>query len=459
MKFNAIIIGFGKGGKTLAGYLAKKGFSVCLVEKSKMMYGGTCINVGCIPSKTLINSSTSVAEKGNLDIKNKKHLYLKAVENKRRVTALLRAANYNKLASLEKVTILDGTASFIDDNKVKVILENGKEVILEGEKIFINVGSKSIIPNIKGINESNKVYYSDSLMDLDVLPLNLSIIGGGYIGLEFASMYADFGSKVTIIQDGPVFLPREDKDIAQEIYDNFTSRGINIIMGAKIKEITKGGTIKYNFSDNETIDILKSNAILVATGRTANTTDLHLENAHVNVDRHNSIVVDEHLLTSNKNIYALGDCKGGLQFTYISLDDYRIVKDHLENNQKSTKLLPNRSNVPYSVFINPSLSRVGLSEKEVIEKGYTYKIAKLKANAIPKTMVLNNRNGLLKVIIDAKTDFILGASLYCLESYEMINILKMAIDLNVKYTYLRDNIYTHPTMSEAFNDLFSNIVS
>lgn len=449
MKYDSVIIGFGKGGKTLAAALAGRGEKVAVIEKSNKMYGGTCINVGCIPSKSLVRSSglSRLNSTDSFDAKDEK--YKKAIEEKRRVTSMLRQKNYDKLNNLSNVTVIDGTASFLSNTEV-LIKKDGAENKVSADKIFINTGSTAVIPDIEGINNSPKVFTSETLMELEKLPRNLTIIGGGYIGLEFASMYSNFGSRVTVIQDGGVFIPKEDRDIANEIQKVLEENGVSFIFSAKTYKID-GADVYYKKEENDFI--LNGDAVLIATGRRPNTDGLCADKAGVELTARGAVKVDDELKTTASNIWAMGDVCGSLQFTYVSLDDCRIVLSQL--NKGEERKVSSRRNVPYSVFISPSFSRVGLSEKEALEKGYKIKVAKLPAAAVPKAQVLKQTSGLLKAVIDADTDKILGAMLFCEESYEMINIVKLAMDMEADYRVLRDNIYTHPTMSEALNDLFA----
>ncbi|MDO5433126.1 FAD-dependent oxidoreductase [Eubacterium sp.] len=450
--YDAVIIGFGKGGKTLAGSLAGMGKKVAMIEKSDKMYGGTCINVGCIPTKSLVNSAkASVIQKpGSYDEKNR--LYWEAVEEKRRLTGMLRKKNFDKLNDLDNVTVYNGLGSFVSANRVKI--ETAEETFeVEGDQIFINTGSVSVIPPIKGIEGNPYVYTSDSLMELDVLPKRLAIIGGGYIGLEYASMYTDFGAEVTVYQIEDKLIPREDRDIAEAIQKAFEDKGVRFEMNVQTEEIENAGDeAVVHYKKDGTALSASADAVLIATGRKPNTDGLNLEAAGVEKTPRGAVKVDEKLRTSAPNIWAMGDVAGGLQFTYVSLDDFRIVKDQLAGSGKRAS---NDRTVPYSVFIDPPFSRVGLNEEEAAAQGYHVKIAKLPAAAIPKAQVLRKPVGLLKAVIDADTNKILGAMLFCEESYEMINIVKLAMDAGLDYTVLRDQIFTHPTMSEALNDLFA----
>ena len=451
-KYDAVIIGFGKGGKTMVGALGAAGKKVALIEKSDRMYGGTCINVGCIPTKSLVYRAGLAAAKGG-SFEEKAAAYKAAMEQKEDLTARLRGKNYQKLDSNPNITVIDGTASFQSPHVVEVE-KDGKTFQVEGEQIFINTGSSAFIPPIEGLKGNPYVYTSEGLLNLTELPSRLVIIGGGYIGVEFSSIYASFGSKVTILQDGDIFLPREDEEIAGAVRESLESRGIRVMTGVKVKALEQAeGKALVAVDNGKEVQKLEAEAVLVATGRRPNTAGLNLEAAGVEIGPRGGIVTDDSLTTTAPHIYAMGDVRGGLQFTYISLDDFRIVKSKVLGDGSYT--LKKRGAVPYSVFLIPPFSRVGLSEKEAVEKGYKVKVARLAASAIPKAQVLEQPAGLLKAVIDEETGLILGAHLFCQESYEMINMIKLAMDAKVPYQVLRDTIYTHPTMSEAFNDLFA----
>ena len=454
-KYDAVIIGFGKGGKTLAGFLAGKGQNVALIEKSDKMYGGTCINVGCIPSKKLVNSTKVLKNKGLDNVEAKEKFYAESIDNKNALIGALRGKNYEMLASKDTVTVYDGTGSFVSKNVVN-IESNGENIQIEGEKIFINTGATTIIPNIKGISESKHVYTSTSLMELKELPKKLTVIGAGYIGLEFASMYSEFGSEVIVIDMADRLMPREDEEIAERVKAILEAKGIKFLLKSKIEEISDRNDKGYVKISGETGENeVESDAILVAIGRKPNTDGLNLEAAGVKTDERGAVAVDETLKTTADNIWAMGDVKGGLQFTYISLDDFRIIRDNVYGNGNRT--VNDRNVIPYSVFINPPLSRVGMTEKEAVEKGYEVKTGRLEAMAIPKGKIEGVTDGLLKTVVDAKTDKILGCTLLCNTSHEMINVVAAAIKAEQKYTFLRDMLFTHPTMTEALNDLFGSV--
>lgn len=456
--YDAVILGFGKGGKTLAADLAKHGKKVALIEKSNRMYGGTCINVGCIPSKSLVHSAQMAFARGEGEFSVKAEQYWKAMAEKERVTGMLREKNYKKLADLPNVDVIDGTGSFLDSRHILVKMPHGQskaDLVLESQQIFINTGSTAVIPSIAGIQGNSRVYFSETLLDLKELPKRLVIIGGGYIGLEFASFYTNFGSKVTVIQDGPRFLPREDQDMADEIKSAFEARGVEFLLSANTKEIREQG--KEAIVDLEYAGKplqLTADAVLVATGRRPNTDGLNLEKAGIQTTSRGAVETDELRRTSVAGIWAMGDVVGELQFTYVSLDDYRIVSSQLFPERK-LYAATDRKNVPYSVFIEPAFSRVGINQQEAAAKGLSVKILKLPAAAVPKAQVLKETKGMLKAVVDEVSGQILGAMLFCAESYEMINLVKLAMDWKIPASALANQVYTHPTMSEGFNDLFS----
>ena len=453
-RVDAAVIGFGKGGKTLASALAAAGKTVALVEKSPKMYGGTCINVACIPTKSLVHSAALSAAQGGT-FSERAARYATAIDEKDRVTGLLRSKNYRKLADLPNVEVVDGAASFADATHLTVAKPDGTRETIEAAQAFINTGARPFVPPIPGV-DGPRAHVSETLLDVRTLPERLVIIGGGYIGMEFASMYANFGSQVTVVQNEDAFLPREDAEIAAAVLDSVEGRGIRVIRGAGVRRIddeADQAVVTVEISGAE--ERLPADAVLVATGRRPNVDGLNLEAAGVELTERGAVRTNEHLRTTAPNIWALGDVAGGLQFTYISLDDSRIVKEDVLGDGARTTA--NRGTVPYSVFLDPPFSRAGMTEQEARDAGFDVKVAKLPAAAIPKAQLLQKSTGLLKAVVDAGTGRILGAHLFCEESYEMINTVKLAMDAGLPYQVLRDAVYTHPTMSEAFNDLFAQV--
>ena len=453
--FDVIIIGFGKGGKTLAAEFAKRGQKVAIIERSDKMYGGTCINIGCIPTKTLVHQAKMASALKDATFEERSEFYRNAVSVKESVTSALRNKNYHNLADNPNVTVYTGIGSFVSADVVAVRTAT-EEIRLTSKQIIINTGAETVIPPIEGIAGNPFVYTSTSIMELADLPRRLVIIGGGYIGLEFASMYASFGSQVTVLESYPELIAREDRDIAASVKETLEKKGIVFRMNAKVQSVNRvEDKAIVTFADSQTneVFVLEADAVLLATGRRPNTKDLNLEVAGVEGDVRGAIIVDEYLKTTNPNIRAVGDVKGGLQFTYISLDDYRIVREDLFGDKE--RRTGDRNPVSYSVFIDPPLSRIGLNEEEARRQNRDIIVKKLPVMAIPRAKTLGETDGLLKAIIDKNTGKILGCVLFAPDSGEVINTVAVAMKTGQDYTFLRDFIFTHPSMSEALNDLFS----
>ncbi|EHD0839853.1 FAD-containing oxidoreductase [Staphylococcus pseudintermedius] len=438
-QYDLIVVGFGKAGKTLAKFAAQQGKSVAVIEKSAEMYGGTCINIGCIPSKVLVHDGIEAAS------------FNDAMQRKRDVVNALNSKNYHNLADEETVDVTNMTASFKSAHAIDLLNAQGEAVqTIEGKNIVINTGAKSVIPNIKGIDTSQRVYDSKAIMDLTQQPKRLVIVGGGYIALEFASIFANFGTTVTVLERSDQILKREDAVIAQQVTEDLTQKGIQFIYNAETEAIEDEADVTKVVTNQGTFE---ADAVLVATGRKPNTEGLNLEAAGVQLGQRGEIIVNDKLQTSVDHIYAVGDVHGGLQFTYISLDDFRIVKSQLFGDGKRT--LAQRGVVPYTMFIDPPMARVGMTATEAREKGYDILENQVAVNTMPRHKINNDTRGLFKAVVDAKSGQVLGATLYGQQSEELINIVKLAIDQQLPYAVLRDNIYTHPTMAESFNDLFN----
>ena len=453
-QYDAIIIGFGKAGKVLAAELSNRGWQVAIVERSNMMYGGSCPNIACIPTKTLIHEAEMSSLLYHGDFLKQTNMYKQAIARKNRLTSFLRETNYENLRKRPNVTIYTGTASFVSPNTIKVALPDG-DIELQGKEIFINTGSTPIIPAIDGIQQSKYVYTSSTLLDMNVLPKHLIIVGGGYIGLEFASMFAGFGSKVTILEGGNRFMPRNDQDIANNVKDVMEKKGIEIHLNTRAQSIhdtSDGVTLTYLDVSDGTPYFVDGDAILIATGRKPMIEGLNLQAAGVKVDAHGAIVVNDQLRTTVPHVWAMGDVKGGPQFTYLSLDDFRIIRDQLFGDKKRD--IGDRDPVQYAVFIDPPLAHIGITEEEALKRGYSFKVSRLPATSVVRSRTLQQTDGMLKAIINNHNGKIMGCTLFCADASEIINIVAMAIKTGQNATFLRDFIFTHPSMSEGLNQLF-----
>lgn len=453
-QYDAIIIGFGKAGKALAAELSNRGWQVAIIERSNMMYGGSCPNIACIPAKTLIHEAEVASLLYQDNFPKQANLYKQAILRKNRLTSFLRDSNYERLNKLPNVTIYTGKGSFVSSDTIKVSLPDG-DIELQGKEIFINTGSIPIIPAIDGIEQSQHVYTSTTLLELDNLPNHLIIVGGGYIGLEFASMYTEFGSKVTILESGNRFMPNEDSDIANNVREVMEKKGIEIHLNARAQSIhdtNDGVTLTYSDVSDGTPYFVNGDAILIATGRKPMIEGLNLQAAGVKIDAHGAIVVNDQLRTNVPHVWAMGDVKGGLQFTYLSLDDYRIISNQLFGDKKRD--IGDRNPVQYAIFIDPPLAHIGITEEEALRRGYSFKVSRLPTTSVVRSRILKHTDGMLKAIVNNHNGKIMGCTLFCADASEIINIVAMAMKTEQHYTFLRDFIFTHPSMSEGLNKLF-----
>lgn len=448
-KYDLVVIGWGKGGKTLAGMAASKGLKVAIIEKDSKMYGGTCINVACLPTKSLSYSSEILEKISKLGIKRDYNLnneiFKKAMEEKDIMVSNLNKRNYTLLAEKENVDVYDGLATFISNREIKV-----NDEILTAENIIINTGAKSRNLNIKGSDNSN-ILTSNEILNLKELPKKMLVIGAGFIGLEFANYFNNFGTEVTIFQNDANFLMNEDEDVREYIKEHLIKKGIKLELNIDILEFLGKDEVEVKYIKDNEEKIEKFDKVLVAIGRVPNIEGLGLENTDIEISERNEIKVNEYLETNVKNVWALGDVKGGAQFTYISLDDSRIIASQIFENKKNRSIL-DRKFIPTTSFISPSYSKTGYSERELNEKGIKYSKKYLLTQFIPKAHVIREKEGFIKILI-SENDEILGAQIMNDASYEMINLLTLAINEKIKYQSLRDMIYTHPTMSEILNDL------
>ena len=454
-QYDAVIIGFGKAGKTLAAELAGHDRSVAMIERSDKMYGGTCINIGCIPTKALIHSAGLAAASHPLTFEQRRAYYRKAVAEKRALVDLLRDRNYHKLADAPRIDVYTGEGRFLSPETVEVKTAEGV-VQLGGKHVVINTGAETALPPIPGIAESKRIHTSTSIMELDELPRRLAVVGGGYIGLEFASMYAEFGSQVTVLESYPELIPREDRDIAAAVREALEKKNIEFRMGARVESVSdtaEGVTVAVADTQTDRKYEIDGDAVLLATGRRPATAGLNLAAAGIETDDRGAVRVDAHLRTTASHVFAAGDVTGGLQFTYVSLDDFRIIRDVLLGDGARTTA--NRGPVPYSVFIEPTLSHVGMHEEEARKAGRDIRVNRIAVAAFPRSRILGSTEGVLKAVIDAKTDEILGCTLFGAESGEVINTVATSMKHGVTAHDLSNSIFTHPSMSESLNDLFA----
>lgn len=461
LQFDTIILGGGKGGKTLAMDLSKNGQRVAMVENNQI--GGTCINVACIPTKTLVQSAKMAhycrkAKDYGLHV-TLDPIDFKAVRTRKdAVVHNMREANLKQFLDSGMSLIL-GHGYFIGPKMIEVALsspQDGQKTLqITADKIIINTGALPFIPPITGLDKIN-YFTNDSLMKIDTVPKHLIVIGGGYIGLEFAQMFRRFGAEVTVIEASSEFLNREDNDIAEQVFQTLSNEGIQLAIDTKINAIRQeDAEVIIETSRQGKSEFIRGTAILVAVGRIANTAGLNLDKTGVELDERGFVKVNEYLETTAAGIWALGDIKGGAQFTHLSLDDYRLVKYNLQNpqNKHSSK----DRLIPYTVFLDPELARIGLTEAQAKAQGRKIKIAKIPAAVIPRAKTQGETTGILKAVIDAETDLILGVSIFCTEAGEILGVVQLAMELGMPYQKLRDVMFAHPTLVEGINLWFAQI--
>ncbi|MGN7800080.1 dihydrolipoyl dehydrogenase family protein [Leifsonia sp. 22587] len=451
---DVLVLGFGKGGKTAAHALTDAGKRVILIEQSADMYGGTCPNVGCVPTKMLVHYSTSKRLEDEAQ-----EFFANSIEGVRALTSAFRAGNFDALDGKDTATVITGTARFVDPHTVEVG-RDADRITVTAPTILINTGSEPIVPDIPGLADSAHLVSSTDLTRTGTLPRRLVIIGGGYLGLEFASIYRHFGAEVTILEAADRLLVREDEDVAAVATGILEGDGISIITGARVTGVadTDGAAIISYEKDGRTRDI-RTDAFLAATGRRPATAALGLEAAGVRTTARGAIVVDDRLRTTQPHIFALGDVNGGPQFTYVSLDDARVVIDQLlGSGERSTA---DRAAVPATLFITPPLATVGMTEREARERGLNIRVARENVAdivAMPRAYTMEETRGVMKFILDADTDLILGAAILSIDAQEIINTIALAMRQGVTATTLKNAIYTHPSSTEALNEVLGVIV-
>jgi len=454
LKYDAIIIGSGQAANPLAAKLAAAGWRTALIEKK--FIGGTCINVGCTPTKTLVASGrvAYLAKRGadygvhttgfSIDIES-------VIRRKNAHVLAGRESSAKRLLETHNLDVVFGNAVFSGPKEVTVTKEDGSIATMTAGKIFINTGTRPVIPPITGLADIHFLT-SDTILDLLVIPSHLVIIGGSYIALEFGQLYRRLGSDVTILEGNEQFLSKEDEDIAVEIKKILEEDGIQILTGTKVHRVTSRGTDIVIETDKT--DIAPASHILVATGRLPDTAALNTNAAGIVTDKHGFISVNDRLETNIPGIYALGDVKGGPQFTHISYNDHLVVYRNLIENANSS--IAHRELV-YCLFTDPELGRIGLTEKMAREKGLNIKVVTLPASRIARAWENDETRGLLKAIVNADDKKILGAAMLCSGGGELMSILQMAMMGDVTYDKIRDAVYAHPTFAESLNVLFAGI--
>ncbi|MGB7951674.1 MAG: mercuric reductase [Candidatus Binatia bacterium] len=452
MKYDAIVIGSGQAGNPLSHRLADHGWKVALVEQGHL--GGTCINTGCTPTKTMVHRAQVAhyarnAARWGVHADGVKVDLARIVKQKNQVVESFRAGQQKRIEQRPNLHWHKGTAHFHSPHELKVAGE-----LLESERIFIDTGARPLIPKITGLAAAGYLT-NGSIMELTEVPDHLIILGGGYIGLEFGQMFRRFGSRVTVIHQSAQILPREDDEIAAELQKALEAEGIKFLLNAHTTRVEKkDGGLALSLESSGGSAMVSGSHLLVATGRAPNTEDLDLQKAGVETDEKGFIKVNHRLETSVPGIWALGDVKGGPAFTHISYNDFQIVYANVVEGRNVS--IENRL-IPYCVFTDPQLGGVGMTEKEARAKSYKLKVGKVPMTWVARAIERDETAGLMKLVVDASNDQILGASILASEGGELIQILSTMMLGRLPYTLLKGSVYIHPTLAEGFFALMDDV--
>ena len=455
-RYDAIVIGAGQAGVPLSQALAGAGMRTALVEREHV--GGTCINEGCTPTKTMVASGrvAYLARRGadygvrtgplNIEL-------ARVRERKRAIVDSFRNGSQGRIEKTKNLELIFGEAEFTGARTVRVRKADETESRLSAERIFINAGCRPAVPNLEGL--SGVPYLnSTSIMELDQVPEHLIVLGGGYIGLEFGQMFRRFRARVTIVQSGAQLLGQEDADVAKAVLEILQEDGIEVLLNSRAKSVSGSpGQLQLTAESAGKSREIAGSHLLVAAGRVPNTDSLHLDAAGIATDARRFIRTNDKLETNVAGVYGLGDIKGGPAFTHISYDDFRIIRTNLI--EKGSATIADRL-VPYTVFIDPQLGRVGVSEVEARKSGRAIRVAKMPMNYVARALEMDESRGFMKAIVDAKSGQILGAAVLGIEGGEIMSQLQIAIMGKLPYTVLKDGVFAHPTLAESLNNLFGH---
>jgi pyruvate/2-oxoglutarate dehydrogenase complex dihydrolipoamide dehydrogenase (E3) component len=452
-KYDAVLFGSGEAGKHLAWWLGSQGKRIAVVERRYV--GGSCPNIACLPSKNVIHSAEVAnffrrASEFGIAV-NRWNVEMAGVRDRKRKMVDAEIAFHLRKYSETGVDLVFGQGRFVGPRTIEV--SDGRTRTLAGDMVAISTGSRARIDPIPGLAESGPMTHVEAL-DLDRLPEHLLVLGGGYVGLEFAQAMRRFGSRVTIVDRNEVLGHREDLDVSQALHELFHDEGIQVRTRVSIERVEgrSGDSVRLRTTRGE---IIEGSDLLVAMGRTPNTDGIGLETAGIERDRRGFVKVDERLRTSAPGVWAVGDCAGSPHFTHIALDDFRVVRDNLSGIDRTTT----GRLVPSCIFLDPELAQVGLSESEAAKRNIEYRLAKIPTSSVLRAETLSETRGFLKALIATDSDRILGFTAFCPAAGEVLAVVEVAIAQGLPYTDLRDAILTHPTMAEGLGPLFSNVQS
>jgi pyruvate/2-oxoglutarate dehydrogenase complex dihydrolipoamide dehydrogenase (E3) component len=455
-RYEILILGSGAGGKLLAWHMAGLGHRTAVVERKWI--GGSCPNVNCLPSKNEVWSAKVAdllhhAAKFGL-VTGPTAIDMARVRQRKRemVDGLVAMHLENYRAS--GAELIMGSGRFVAPKTLEVRLNDGGTRVLAGDRVFLNLGTHATIPPVPGLADA-KPLSNIELLEIDRLPEHLVVLGGGYVGLEFAQAYRRFGSRVTVVEHGPQLLGREDPDVAEEIRRILTAEDIEVLLGAELLGVEgrSGEGVRLRVRTAGSERTIAGTDILAATGRTPNTAGIGLDVAGVELDARGYVQVNDRLETTAPQVWAIGECAGSPQFTHVSEDDFRVIRDNLAGGRRSTR----DRLVPYCLFTDPPLARVGLSEEEARTRGIAVRVARLSMGGVLRAWTTGEMAGFMKVLVEARGDRILGFTMVGPDAGEVMATVQTAILGGLPYTLFRDAILAHPTMAEGLNGLFDAI--
>lgn len=454
--YDAIVIGAGQAGTPLCQALAAAGMRTALIEKEHV--GGTCVNEGCTPTKTMIASGrvAYLARRGadyGVNTAAVRISMERVRKRKRDIVKEFRGGNEAAIAKQSGLDLIYGQAAFTGPKSIEVRLRDGGQRALGAERIFINAGCRPAVPHLAGLDDVPYLN-STSIMELAEVPRHLLVLGGGYIGLEFGQLFRRLGSRVTIVQSGPQLLAREDSDVAQAVAEIFKQDGAQVLLNTKAEKASRSRSkIFLKLRVGAKSRNLEGTHLLVATGRVPNSDTLNLAAAGIATDDRGFIRVNEKLETNVSDIFGLGDIKGGPAFTHISYDDFRIIRTNII--EKGSASTANRI-LPYTVFIDPEFGRIGISELEAKQQGRTVRVAKMPMSYVARALEVDETRGFMKALVDPSSGQILGAAVLGIEGGEIMAQIQLAMMGKLPYTVLKDAIFAHPTLAESLNNLFEH---
>jgi pyruvate/2-oxoglutarate dehydrogenase complex dihydrolipoamide dehydrogenase (E3) component len=455
-QYDLLVIGSGEAGKYLAWTLSKEGHRTALVERK--MVGGSCPNVACLPSKNLIHAAKVAffarrAEAFGVDV-GEVRIDMPAVQRRKRAMVDDLIEVHRSRYEASGVELVMGEARFVAPRTVAVTLNDGGTRTLAGRRLILSVGTRAAIPDVPGLVDARPMTHVEAL-DLDRVPEHLLVLGGGYVGLELAQAARRFGSRVTVIERGPQLAGREDADVGAALLELFRDEDIEVLLGANVRSVEgrSGERVRIEVETADGVRSIDGTDLLVAAGRTPNTGGIGLELAGIDVDERGYVVVNDRLETTAPDVWAVGDCAGSPQFTHVAYDDFRVVHDRLNGGTRTTR----DRLVPYVMFTDPELARVGWNESEAKARGIEYRIATLPMAAVLRTRTLSEPRGFLKMLIDTGSDRILGFTAFGAEASELMATVQTAMLGRLPFTVLRDALFTHPTAAEGLTVLLANV--